>query len=272
MTDQFREVLSRCICHMLRPIVRFSLRHSIGFRELTELLKVATVDVAAENLKAQGEKVNASRLCVATGLHRGEINRIWSGEVKEQNPAYSARVIGRWLADPQFLTKSRKPRVLSLDGDNSEFVQLVRTECTNVHPGTVLFDLERTGAVQRIAGGVKLVYRAYVPKGDPEEGFKMFSEDATHLLHSMEETILGGVKPPNLHIRTEYDNIAKDDLPAIRQWFYREGNLFHKKVRDFLSKFDLDLHPKKGKSGGNKVFIASFSRIIGIEGTPANEE
>jgi len=75
----------------------------------------------------------------------------------------------------------------------------------------------------------------------------------------------------NLQHNTEFDNLAEQDLPRIKQWVLREGRLFHKKLRTYLARDDRDITPNKqeGARGsksspepeklGGKVFIGTFS-------------
>lgn len=247
---------------MFRPIAYFCLRYSITVQEALEMMKIAFVRSAADDLERRNARINHSRLCVATGIHRQEIARILSGDIKPSTTSYSQRIIGQWLGDKRFQNKACKPRVLSCDDDNCEFYRLVRHVCTDVHPRTLLAELERVGAVERSAGGVKLLARAYVPKENPQEGYKLFAEDSTHLLCAIEENVTLGIRPPNLHVRTEFDNVDRAALPKIRHWFYRFGNEFHEQARAFVSKFDLDLNPKDKAVGNAKVVLGSFSRIM----------
>ncbi|RMD86346.1 MAG: hypothetical protein D6808_03595, partial [Candidatus Dadabacteria bacterium] len=187
--------------------------------------------------------------------------------IKESEGGLASRVIGQWQQNKRFLTKSRRPKVLSIDGDDSEFNKLVRSISQDVHPGTVLFELERIGAVERTKNGVKLVARAYVPKHNPKEGFRLLSEDVSDLMLTIEENIFLRDDNPNLHAKTEYDNISEEDVPKIRNWILKEGAILHQKARNFISKFDRDLNPKKKKTKGRRmrVVLGSYSRIAPLD-------
>jgi len=70
---------------------------------------------------------------------------------------------------------------------------------------------------------------------------------------------------------TEFNNLAKQDLPRIKQWVLREGRLFHKKLRTYLDRYDRDMTPnnREGEKMSNvapeteklgaKIFIGTFS-------------
>lgn len=257
-----KTVFVECLRQALKPLIRYCLKRSITIQEVLESVKAVFIEEAAEDLERRKERINSSRLCVATGLHRMEVLRLWKQGPKEASPHYATRVIGQWLSDRRYVGKSGRPLVLSHDGEDCEFNKLVRTVCLDVHPGTVLFELERVGAVERTRDGIKLLMKGYLPKGNPEEGYKLFARDAGHLLETVEENVFDTPKPANLHVRTDLDNINQDSIDNIRKWLFEQGNAFHEKARKFLSKHDLDITPKKNAKGGVRVVLGSFSRVV----------
>lgn len=250
----------RCLTQALRPLARFCLRYGITVQDAFEEMNVAFVQEAANELRSHEVKVTTSRICAATGVHRQKIVRILAGDAPRSIVSYSQRIIGAWRGTKAYI-KAGAPRPLTCDSDDSEFHKLVRAHCNDVHPRTLLFELERVGAVERVGDTVQLVQFGYTPKGNPEEGFRLFADDAGFLLQSVHENVLEGVRPPHLHVRTEFDNINQMALPEIRQWMYKAGNEFHEKVRKYLSRFDLDLNPKKQAQGGAHVALCSFSFV-----------
>lgn len=64
---------------------------------------------------------------------------------------------------------------------------------------------------------------------------------------------------------TEYDNVCLDELPKVKEWLLKEGTKFHKKARDFISKYDLDVTPNDKKIGGGHVFLGAFGRAYDID-------
>lgn len=264
MSDTSRAIILKCLGLCFRPVAAFCLKHSIDFQELLEVIKSTLVEQAAHTLESAGEKINSSRLSIVTGLHRREVQRLYKGEPKEPHLSHTMRVIGQWQGDSDFTTKTGKPKVLRHDGDDSEFAELVKKVCTDLHPGTVLFELERLGLVKRDGAKLRLLNQAFMPKDDPEEIYKLYATDATHLLHAVDENIFADDPQRNLHIRTEYDNVELKAVPEIRAWLYREGNLLHQKARNYLSKYDLDLNPNPKKLGGARIVLGSFSRALRI--------
>lgn len=232
-------------------------------------LKGVYVEVAREQLQKQGAAASASRISVMTGVHRKDVSRLLeAAPVAKASKNLAARIIGAWRNSKRFCNASGKPRVLSAEGKESEFVSLVQSVSVDLNPYTVLFELERIGAVQRVRSGVRLVSRLYNPRGDSAAGIGLLGSDISDLMAAVEENI-ERTEPnavPNLHIKTEYDNIPETAAAEIRSWCLREGSAFHQRVRNFLSQFDRDISSKKLKDGPSiRVAVGAFSRIENVK-------
>lgn len=239
----------------------FCLRWSLTIQDLLESAKVVFIEVAAAEIQRQGKEPNVSRLSVMTGLRRREIMRLWrDGEEKSTSYGFITRVIGMWQQGKRYLTKGGEPRILTVDGENSEFNKLVKNISTDLHPGTVLFEMERLQLVRRTQDGLELIAGSYFPKSDPKESFAMLAQDTADLMQAAEENILGSKKRQNLHLTTDFDNIRIDDLPQIESWLLEEGKRIHERARTYLSKFDQSINPKKGAEAGARVVLGTFSR------------
>lgn len=250
----------RVLRHVLAPVARFCLRNSISMPEVLEALKSAFIEVAAEQMAAEDVKVTVSRISVMSGITRREVTRIYRDEqLGGGTPSIVSRVIGYWEQDPRFCTKSKVPRVLSFRGERNEFKSLIECVSKDINPATILFEMERIGAVQRSAQGVRLVGGVDYQHQVPERGLNLLARDFETLGNAVSENIFSEQEVRNLHIRTEYDNVFLDDLPTIKRWILERGTAFHKQVRDYLSTFDADLNPAEKKKGGGRVVVGAFS-------------
>lgn len=268
MNDKERLVL-RCLKTIIRPVARFCIKHSLTIKELLEAAKIAMLEIAEEELERSGEKVNVSRLSVLTGIHRRDVMRLTrEGDKLDDSQNLISRILGQWEHDPRFLTSSGSPRVLSLDGEDSEFKQLVELISKDLNPGTVLFQLERTGLVERSTRGLKLLRKVQSLQNDLAGGYQLLAADVEELSLAVQENLEGHQDIPHLHARTEYDNIFVKDIPEVRAWLLKEGSAFHERARDYLSKFDKDLNPSRSDPAGSKVVVGTFSRVIEEEKNP----
>lgn len=248
---------------MLSPVITYCLRNSIKLQDVVESAKIAFIRCAEAELKRGSLDASVSRLSVMTGVHRRDVTRLFKENLPKESTNIITRVIGQWQEDKRFCSSSGKPRVLEVEGDPSEFTELIRSVSTDLNPYTVLYELERLGMVEREEdGGVKLTSGMFMPKGDLKQGMLFLANDTVELMSAIEENLAGMQEMPNYHIKTEYDNVAQDSLPVIRAWFLKQGSAFHKKARDFLSKHDKDINPSlKDKEGGARVVLGGFSRV-----------
>ena len=258
---------AEAIMAILKPVVKFCLHESCTIQDLLYAAKNLFVETAAEELGRAKTKVNASRLSVLTGIQRYEVNRILNSEKETGAPSTSllTRVMGLWRFDKRFLNKSGKAKVLTFRGENNEFKTLVESVSKNINPGTVLFELERSGAVTRTKRGVRLNLIMFTVEGDSKRGLDLLSKDLEALLQSVKENLFTQAEVPNLHIQTEYDSIYADDLPEVRRWIIERGKLFHRDVREVLSLHDRDVTPRAARPGQDqaeevaKVLVTAFS-------------
>jgi hypothetical protein len=216
-----------------------------------------------EVLASDGQETTTSRVSIVSGLHRRDVRRLL-----DENPAIKTgvsltmRVVGQWRTGPDFVTAAKKPKVLTFGTEDSEFHQLVASINKDLNPATVLFELERVGAVERSARGLKLKVESYVPTGDYEEGFRILAADSTDLMCAVEENIIDDPELPHLHARTEYDAVRPENLDDIKRWLIREGHLLHNRARNFISQYDQDINPDpEFKGETSRVVLGAFSRV-----------
>ncbi|RIL12607.1 MAG: hypothetical protein DCC75_00160 [Proteobacteria bacterium] len=255
------EVRFQAFKGLLRPAIRYFLKTSHPFKDFVDIAKELFVEIAREEISKTSLKINPSRISVMTGLHRKEVKRFSAaGEpVRKQAPHVLVRVLNVWEQDSRFHSKTGRKRALTHEGENSEFKSLVECVSKDVHPGTVLFEMERMGLVRKRSGLVRLIKQYPRFHQDPSKGLDFLKRDIESLFESVEENLFNREEVPNLHIRTEFDNMVKSAVPEIRKWLLEEGAAFHKKARDFLSQSDLDLNPGIQGEGGGRVSVTAMS-------------
>ncbi|MCB0345555.1 MAG: hypothetical protein KDD66_10580 [Bdellovibrionales bacterium] len=246
---------------MLLPALRFCLRRLISVHEIVETLKIVLIDLAGKEIQKAGGEITVSRISVMTGMNRREVSRILQDgkRIKDPDVDLTSRVTSTWEHDEEFLTQTKRPRVLSYKGRNSEFKRLCKKVSKDINPATMLFELLRRDSVEETPNGVKLRQGVSFHHEVPERGLELLTMDTDTLIRSVEENLLETKDQRNLHIRTEYDNIFIDDIPKVRRWIFERGQQFHKDLRDFLSNHDKDINNKPGKEGGGRVVVTAFS-------------
>lgn len=245
---------------ILRPIVRFCVRNRISIHDVDNTMRRIFVDVATKEIESMGQKPTVSRIYLMTGLHRRDVTRIVYGDDnRSEGPDLLVRVLSTWESDNNYRTKSGKPRVLSSDGEEGEFKQLVASVSQNVSPASVLLELERIGAIERTDSGVKMLQGVSFWDSVPEKALSLFARDVDTIARAAEENLYSPQETKNVYLRTEFDNISKADIPKIRKWLFDQGISFHKRARAYLAKYDNDLNPSLLREGGARVILSAFS-------------
>jgi hypothetical protein len=259
MTSPFK-TLTR---HVIRPAVRFCLRHGITAQELIEALKREFIREASDAVSQRKEKATVSRLSAITGFNRREVERVLTtASDLDTSKSLIHRVLSTWQSDPDFLTAHKAPRVLTHGTRDSEFTTLVGKVSKDLNPAAVLAELLRVKAAKETPNGVSLVVHNYIPKGDPNAIFSILSNDLEDLTVAVEDNALLHEDPPHLHLRTEYDRIRPEGIPELKRWFLREGHEFHLRARAEMAKHDQDVTPDPNFKGpGVRVVVTAFSLV-----------
>jgi len=265
MAEDNRTIQLQILRTLLKPLVRFALRHSHSIQDFVNAAKVTFVNVAEEEILRATRKINVSRISAMTGLYREEVQKIFKDkELPVEAPvSVLGRVIGQWRHDKRFLTKSGTPRVLSYRGEDSEFHKLCYSVSQALNAGTLIFELTRMGYASKGPQGIKLLKQMIGIDEDARPGFELLARDMESLMVTIEENLLFREvqEISNLHIRTEYDNVSVRALPAIKRWLIQEGKNFHKRCRRFISKFDKDINNSlEALPGGARVVVTSFGQ------------
>lgn len=247
---------------VFRPLVRFCIRRAFHVQDVIDVLKELFVEEGRRAIEQSGGKVNVSRLSALSGLQRKDVLRILDQSESTANPrGLVHRVLGQWQLDARFLSGAGKPRVLVCDGQESEFAALVGAVSSDLNAGTILRELIRLGAVERVGNKVRLKQRVFTPlTRESGDAFEIVSSDTDDLLQAVEENVFDRAQVPQLHGRTEFDNIDPAKIEEVRAWLLREGSEFHRRAREYLAKFDGDLKKKKFQ-GGKRVALGTFSRV-----------
>lgn len=251
----------RILKRLLLPVARFCLRRSIKLQDIHFVFKEALLQAAQEELQKRGEAVSASRLSVMTGVHRKDVRTFTNDElVKTQPESTASRIVAQWRHDSRFTTKRGSPRVLSCDGLDSEFAELVRSVSQDLNPYTVLFEFERMKIVSKTKRGLTLDVHFYMPRGDVSAGLSLLAGDMNDLIRSVEENVYDQQKKEHLHLKTEFDKIPARYQSDIQNWLLDEGSSFHQRLRVFLSRFDRDFTGEKcDGERDTRVAVAMFS-------------
>ena len=245
---------------MVRAAVRFCMKRNLAVSALIDAVSAEYIGQASEAAQSQHKRVTVSQLSVMTGFNRRRVGRLLADtQPREARLSLPARVIAQWTQDRRYSSALGKANILRLSGASPSFHELVSSVSKDVNPASVLRELERTGTVVRVKGGLRLAEEHYSLKGDPERGLQVLAADMETLTRAVEENVYDEQEVLNLHLRTEYDNVFLADIPKIRAELRRLGAKLHQDVRTLLAAHDQDLNPERSEPAGGKIVLGTFS-------------
>lgn len=230
--------------HFMLPIARFLLANGVGYREFSEISKLAFVQVASDDYGIRGRKTNLSRVAVMTGLNRKEVRKVrdrLENEDWELDPALSrpGYVLSEWFTSPTYLTARGSPRPLPFEQSQRgpSFTGLVREVGGDVPPGAMLKELIRADCVKEVRPGTwKAVKRQYSPTGVDLFQVQRFGE----CLHDLAQTIASNMEQPKVQERLfEFRAWASDielkSIPKLRRIVANQGQTYLEQIDDWLN-------------------------------------
>jgi hypothetical protein len=159
--------------HILYPLVQLLLQHGVTYPQLADALKSVFIEAAQRGERDSG-RMTDSELAVRTGIHRKDVKRLRSeraaqlpGRPDDTPRSLTSAVFTRWLTDPEWCDKVGQPKALTRNADDAHsFDALVKSVSKDVHPRTVLNELNRLSLVSIERDSVQLKVDAFVPNSD----------------------------------------------------------------------------------------------------------
>jgi len=244
----------------LRPLARILLQFGIGFREFSEIMKTAFVDVATKDYGLRGRPTNISRVAVMTGLTRKEVRRLReklnNGDhavVVKSTPL--AEILHRWHSESEFLDHSNRPSKLPFSGDVGSFSNLVKRFGGDIPPGAMRTELKRVGAVREDEDGMlEIIKRTLSPKGTHEK----LVTALVHGIYPLNATIAHNLNPELddswAQLSSYSQSIRGSDVHRLRRISFDRLSEVAESIDDLFIAYEA-LH-EKDQSANNKTTVA----------------
>jgi hypothetical protein len=149
-------------------------------------LKSVFVAAARLELEGAGAKITDSSLSVLSGVHRRDIRAMSAQDgdaaAQPKTPSVASQVFTRWLTDKRFRDMKGRTIALHRSGSDPSFDALAREVSSDVHPRTLLSEMQRAALVELDGDTVRLRADAFVAQHDFGERASMFAGNvADHL-------------------------------------------------------------------------------------------
>lgn len=184
-TDQRARVALRTALAMLVPLARWLVKNGVPYASFAPALKTVFVEAARRELAGAGARITDSSLSVLSGVHRRDIRAF--GQQPEhgtqpKTPSVASQVFTRWVTDAEYRGPDRRPLALPKLGPAPSFDTLARRVSSDVHPRTLLAEMQRLELVEVEGETVRLAQTAFVPQHDfPERAGTFAANVADHI-------------------------------------------------------------------------------------------
>lgn len=206
-SDSRARIALRAGLALLVPLARWLVRNGVPYSSFAPAMKTVFVEAARRELTAHDGKLTDSALSVLSGVHRRDIREMGEAATpsaaQPKAPSVASQMFTRWLTDAQLRGSDDQPRPLPKAGDGLSFDALARQVSSDVHPRTLLAEMQRLGLVAVDGDTVHLQAQAFVPREGFEEMTELFSANmsdhlaaAVHNLHGespkfLEQSLFG---------------------------------------------------------------------------------
>ena len=249
---------------ILRPLVRVLLRNGIPYGVFAEIARTVYVEIAEKDFALPGKRQTVSRISTMTGLTRKEVTRIQAAETVNREALGEryhrpARVIGGWVRDKDYHDKRGRPAELPMEGERGSFSALVRDFSGDIPPRAIADELARVGAIEMLPGGhVRLLTRAYIPRGDQAEKIGILGTDAADLIRTIDHNLTCGADEAWFQRRVSYDNIPRELLPALKKHLSRKSQSCLESLDRVLAAADRDRNPRTKGTGRVRTGVGIY--------------
>ena len=177
---------------VLAPLVRWLLRSGVQYGSLAQSLKTVFLEEARAELERTGTRPTDSALSVLSGVHRKDV-RALSGQSGATRPTHAptpaSMLFTRWITDPTYRgvdpdepTRTCPLRRIPRLGPPPSFEALARSVSSDVHPRTLLDELQRLGFARLEGDEIALDADRFIsPPGDAGAAQTLAVNAADHL-------------------------------------------------------------------------------------------
>ena len=258
------QALSDAARTILRPLVRVLLRNGIPFGAFADLARGVYIEVAEKEFALEGKRQTVSRISTLTGLTRKEVGRIQAAETPPAPPDAEryhrpARVIGGWVRSKAYHDRRGRPADLPMEGERASFSALVREFSGDIPPRAIADELLRVGAIEILPdGGVRLLTRAYIARGDQADKIGILGDDVADLIRTIDHNLTCPPDEAYFQRRVSYDNIPQEARPTLKKALSRRAQSCLEAMDRVLAAADRDRSPASKGSGRLRTGVAIY--------------
>jgi hypothetical protein len=252
--------MGRALATLLRPIVRFLLKHSFPYSAFEAIAKRVYAETAMTDFALPGRKPSVSRAAILTGLTRKDVHALLQEPWTAFDPGSThynraARVVTAWVRDARFHDRDGAPRPLAMDGPEG-FAELVRLHGGDVPVRAVLDELMRVGSIQPLVDGrLALRQRAFVPSEDMLLKLGILGTDVAELVDTVTHNLDPEAGEARFQRKVMHVGIPVEHLPAFHDLSSRKSQALLEALDAWLAAHDMGDVPESIWSPGSTAQV-----------------
>lgn len=257
--DSRKRAVIQALISMTESIAPLLIAEGVSSSEAESVLRSVCVHEAAKSEVAKGNRPNASRVALLTGVDRHVVATILKGPPRVDSAERETRrhrlnrVLAEWHADPDYIENSR-PRALEVRSNRRKrtFWTLSQAYAKDAYPGLILQELVRVGAVEKLADGrVRPRMKAYKGMELNEEAVHEMGYRVRDLTRSLLNN-LSDSEPARVCGTVQTIDIDEQNLPLVRRALEERSSATLAAIDQLLNS------PKwrRGNSTGRRVRVA----------------
>ena len=217
------EVL-RTLGTVLAPFVRLMLASGLDYTRLIAELKLVFIEQARLELMRGRQADTNSAISLLSGVHRKDVrewreNRL-DARIAQDGISTTSQVFARWVQDPLYRDRRKRPKPLPRLGAAPSFETLARSVTRDVHPYTVLTELIRLGLVkiEERKGKEYVVpnHNGFVPPAGSRELFDLFAGNLSDHASTAVANLLGS--PAHLEQSVFAEGITRESAEHLGEF------------------------------------------------------
>ena len=239
----------------------------MAYRDFSQLVKQAYVEVVEDELLDAGERPTTTRIAAITGLTRKDVAQLKQDDLADMVLTFnrSQRVLQGWVNDMDFLDPQGEPAILPFRGGEVSFEQLVRRYSGDMSCFAMLDEMKRIGMVaQDDDEYITLLNKVYIPHGDDQEKIRLLGTDVALLIQSIDHNLSCSAADDLFYQRrVSYDRLPEGVLPEFRAFVHQDAQELLVRFNTWLAARDRDSNPQadgKGRDMQAGVGIFYFER------------
>lgn len=252
--------MGRALATLLRPVVRFLLKHSFPYSAFEAIAKRVYAESAMADFALPGRKPSVSRAAILTGLTRKDVHALlqepWTGiDATSTHYNRASRVLTAWVREHPFHGPDGTPRALAMDGHDG-FAELVRRHGGDVPARAVLDELVRVGSIETLVDGrLRPIQRAFVPGESQLLKLGILGADVAELVETITHNLEAGTIQPWFQRKVQHIGIPVDQLPAFQDLSSKKSQALLEALDSCLAEHDMGAVPESAWPPGSTAKV-----------------